>query len=297
MVWPVLTLFVSLSVYSTYPELVAVLPHGFDAAAIRLLSGAAAFFSTAWVGGRLVALTLQEVGSRRRPVPRLLSELVSVVLFVIAGVATVILVFGQSISGVLAGSGIFLAILGFAVRNALADVLSGIALALEGPYRLGDWVEIDSQIRGRIVEIGWRTTRLITRDDTYMILPNSQIARQRLTNYSAPRRKYRSSVGMVLGHDVPVAVAKEVLSAAAAMPPNVLASPEPDVKVSAYDPEGIRYTVRFWVPSFAEDVDCKDAVLSAIDKALRDKHLSASGSVSCRCGFPVKETEAPVMHA
>ncbi|MAS14441.1 MAG: mechanosensitive ion channel protein [Nitratireductor sp.] len=297
MVWPVLTLFVSLSVYSTYPELVAVLPHVFDAAAIRLLSGAAAFFSTAWVGGRLVALTLQEVGSRRRPVPRLLSELVSVVLFVIAGVATVILVFGQSISGVLAGSGIFLAILGFAVRNALADVLSGIALALEGPYRLGDWVEIDSQIRGRIVEIGWRTTRLITRDDTYMILPNSQIARQRLTNYSAPRRKYRSSVGMVLGHDVPVAVAKEVLSAAAAMPPNVLASPKPDVKVSAYDPEGIRYTVRFWVPSFAEDVDCKDAVLTAIDKALRDKHLSASSIVSCRCGFPAKETEAAVMHA
>src|SRR3546814_10955047 len=56
----------------------------------------------------------------------------------------------------------------------------------------GDWVEMENTVKGRIVEIGWRTTRLQTRDQTYMILPNSQIARQRLTNYSAPRRHYRA---------------------------------------------------------------------------------------------------------
>src|SRR5690606_31158932 len=109
-------------------------------------------------------------------------------LFLAAAVATVILVFGDSLSGALASSGLFLAVLGFAIRNSLADVLSGIALGVEAPYRIGDWVEIDTTLRGRVVEIGWRTTRLLTPDDTYSILPNSQIARQRLTNYSAPRR-------------------------------------------------------------------------------------------------------------
>ena len=124
-----------------------------------------------------------------------------------------------------------------------------------------------------MVEIGWRTTRLLTRDDTYMILPNSQIARQRLTNYSAPRRHYRSQVQIVLDHGIPVAEARALLSEAAARPRAIMASPAPDARVTAYEPEGIRYAVRYWVPSFAEDVDCRDAVLSAVDAGLRKRRL------------------------
>src|SRR3546814_12960273 len=111
-------------------------------------------------------------------------------------------------SGALAGSGIVVAIVGFALRNVIGDVFSGIALGIEAPYRIGDWVEMDSTVKGRIVEIGWRTTRLQTRDQTYMILPNSQIARQRLTNYSAPRRHYRATVPIGLDHRDPVPAAK-----------------------------------------------------------------------------------------
>lgn len=270
---PALAAAASLATHLHHPALLARLgldPHG---ELVRLVSGAAACFAAAWLAARLIGIALERTGSGRRRVPRLLQELVSAALFVVASIATTMLVFGQSVSGVLAGSGLVLAILGFAIRNALADVLSGIALGLEAPYRIGDWVEIDTLIRGRIVEIGWRTTRLLTRDDTYAILPNSQIARLRLTNYSAPRRHYRTSVQLLLDHEVPVAVAKEVLARAAARPSIILPTPAPDVKVVAYDTDGIRYAVRFWVPGFAEDVDCRDAVFSAIDAAIREHAL------------------------
>src|SRR3546814_20487945 len=65
-------------------------------------------------------------------------------------------------------------------------------------------------------------SRLQTRDQTYMILPNSQIARQRLTNYSAPRRHYRAQVPIVLDHAVPVADAKPLLTEAVAAAPLIL---------------------------------------------------------------------------
>jgi small-conductance mechanosensitive channel len=81
--------------------------------------------------------------------------------------------------------------MGFAIRNVVADTLSGIALGLEGPFRIGDWVDVEGLRRGRVVEIGWRTTRLLTRDFTYVILPDSQISRQRIVNYSAPRSVFR----------------------------------------------------------------------------------------------------------
>ncbi len=272
-VWPAVTMAASIAVYLSHQQAFDALQLGVDAEALRLLSGAASYFAAAWLGGRLIGIALESVGPNRRRVPRLLQELVSVALFIAAAIATIILVFGHSVSGALAGSGLVLAVLGFAIRNALADVLSGIALGLEGPYRIGDWVEIDDVIRGRVVEIGWRSTRLLTRDDTYTIFPNSQIARQRLTNYSAPRRHYRTKIHILLSHDVPVALAKTLLAEAAARPPMILADPAPDVRVTSYDADGIRYAVRFWVPSFAEDADCRDAVLSSIDAAMRERGL------------------------
>lgn len=274
-VWPAVMAAGSIAIYLLHQPALDAARLQVDARAIHLLSGAATYFAAAWLGGRLIGIALERPGATRRRAPRLLQELVSVALFIAATIATIILVFGQSVSGALAGSGLVLAVLGFAVRNALADVLSGIALGLEGPYRIGDWVEVDTAIRGRVVEIGWRTTRLLTRDNTYAILPNSQIARKRLTNYSAPRRHYRAKVQILLGHDVPAARAKAVLQQAAAQPPIILTDPPPDVRVIAYEAEGIRYAVRFWVPSFAEDIDCRDAVLSSIDAAIRANGLSA----------------------
>lgn len=272
-VWPTVAVVVSIAVHILHLPLLSILQIETDARTIHLLAGAASYLSAAWLGGRLIAIALERVGSERQRVPKLLQELISAALFVAAALATIILIFGHSLSGALAGSGLVLAILGFAIRNALADVLSGIALGLEAPYRIGDWIDIDNATRGRVVELGWRTTRLLTRDDTYTILPNSQIARQRLINYSAPRRHYRTSVQIVLDHDVPVAVAKSLLSDAAAKPSIILTAPAPDVRVSSYDADGIRYAVRFWVPSFADDIDCRDAVLSALDAAIRERGL------------------------
>ena len=260
-----------------------------DPKPIRLILGGASYFAAAWLCGRLIGLALQTTNPKKRRAPKLLQEMIAVGLFLAALIATIMLVLGQSMSGALASSGLVVAVFGFALRNVIGDVFSGIAVGLEAPYRIGDWVEIDSIIRGRVIEIGWRTTRLLARDETYMILPNSQIARQRLTNYSAPRRKYRAQVQVILDHTIPVIDAKRLLTAAATKSAMVLGEPAPDTRVLSYDQSGICYAVRYWVPSFAEDIDCRDAVLTAIDAALR-----ASGHPMPHEGrFPCPPSPAP----
>lgn len=275
LIWPSVSVAVSIALYMFHQPVLDALRFPVETGALRVLTGGASYFSAAWLGGRLAGFILERAGAgaKRRPVPKLLLELVSAALFLAAGIATIMLVAGQSLSGALAGSGLVIAVLGFAIRNVLADVFSGIAVGIEAPYRIGDWVAIDDKVRGRIIEIGWRSTRLLTRDDTYMILPNSQIARQKLTNYSAPRRHYRAKVPVLLNHEIPVRDAKALLTAAAAKSATIVSLPAPDVKVVSYDAEGIRYHVRFWVPSFTDDVDCRDGVLSEIDAALRERAL------------------------
>src|SRR3546814_13219884 len=96
------------------------------------------------------------------------------------------LVLGFSVSGALASSGIVIAVVGFAIRNVVADTLSGVALGLEAPYRIGDWVDIDGVVHGRVVEIGWRTSRRLRRGPPYLIVPNRQTATPTLTNLNPP---------------------------------------------------------------------------------------------------------------
>ncbi len=245
-----------------------------DLQAVRRFSMAAIIYSGAWLLARIFALALarKAKGKGKRRTPRLLGELLTATLFTVATIVAVGLLVGRPTGGILASSGLIIAVLGFAIRNVLADVLAGVAIGLEAPYRIGDWVEFDSATSGRVIEIGWRTTRILTPNGTYMILPNSHISRQMLTNYSAPRKHYQASLEITLGHDVPVAQAKQVLLEAASEAGGT-DSQIPSVRAGRYDTEGITYIVKYWVPSFAEDVDRRDAMLEAIDKAIRRQGL------------------------
>ncbi|MCV2892733.1 mechanosensitive ion channel family protein [Lentibacter sp. XHP0401] len=231
---------------------------------------ALAYFAVAWLVSRLASMALDRATTRSRPYPRLLRDLIAALLFFIAFAATASLFLGQGAIGALAGSGLILAMLGFAIRNVVADTLSGIALGVEGPFRIGDWIDIDGLARGKVIEIGWRTTRILTRDSTYMILPNSQIARQRITNYSAPRPQYRAQVAIMLDHTMPVGRARDVMLKAAMNAKLIQQDPAPDVRVLAYEEGGITYALRFWLSRFDRDIDCRDEVYSLVDEALRE---------------------------
>ena len=248
---------------------------GIEAQTLRLISGVAGYFAAAWLATRLIGVLLDRARPRKRRVPKLLRDLIGAALFMTAFFASVMLLLGQNLMGALASSGLVLAMLGFAVRNVVADTLSGVALGLEAPFRSGDWVSIDGVATGRVIEIGWRTTRILTRNSTYMILPNSQIARQRMINYSAPRSEYRAQIDITLDHDLPVAEARELLIRALGKARLIQKDPAPDIRITGHGAEGIGYTIRYWVAKFDRDVDCRDEIFSLIDAELRAQNIAA----------------------
>ncbi|EPX78254.1 putative mechanosensitive channel protein [Litoreibacter arenae DSM 19593] len=247
---------------SKFPEPLA------DDETLTFVATAAAYFAVAWTASRIIAVLLDKIGGRR-PHPRLLKDLISAFLFMMAFIATTALYLGQGAVGALAGSGIILALLGFAIRNVVADTLSGVALAIEAPFRIGDWIDIESLARGKVIEIGWRTTRLQTLDATYVILPNSQISRQRITNYSAPKREFRAQIQITLDHVLPIEKAREIILQALSEAKMIQQEPAADVRVRSYEESGICYTVRYWVPRFERAIDCRDEIFSLIDDGLR----------------------------
>ncbi|MFD2857935.1 mechanosensitive ion channel family protein [Seohaeicola zhoushanensis] len=236
---------------------------------LRRVGGVAGCLAAAWLGNRLFGLFADRRRRNKRPYPRLFRDLVAVLLFFAAIVGSAALLLEQGLLGALAGSSLILAVLGFAIRNVVADTLSGIALGVEAPYRIGDWIDIEQVARGKVIEIGWRTTRVLTQDSTYMILPNSQIARRRITNYSAPKPQYRAQLSLKLAHEVSVDAAKEMILKAIGEARLIQTEPAPDVRVQELGSDGNSYAVRFWLSRFEQDVDCRDELLTLIDRAMR----------------------------
>lgn len=278
LLWPGFLTALALTMSLTYPQLASIagsMRHGdVDMRAIGVVLGAASYFSGAWLASRAIALALWSGRARRRqPAPLFLEQLTTAVLFMAALVATIALVFDGSVAGAAAASSVLIAIVGFALRNVIADVFAGIALSLEGTYRIGDWIQIENGPTGRVVEITWRSTRIETREQVHAIVPNGRIAQQRVTNYSAPYSHYRDEIRLTIDHETPIARAKTVLMAAVRDTAGILSDPPPDVRACRYEQCGITYVIRYWISGFVREIECRDAVYSAIDAALRENAI------------------------
>lgn len=273
--WPAAAVLFNMSLLYGHPlilQITGVSPEVMTALAPHVVLKATSYFSVAWLSARLSVLALEHANQPRR-LPKLLREAIAFAFFLTALFATFGLTMDETVVGSLATSGMVIAVLGFALRNVIADVVLGMALGLERSYRIGDWLKIDNGVSGVVVEINWRTTRLLTRNQTHVILPNSRIAQRQLINYSAPKCEYRDQLRICLPHSVPVTEAKRVLLAAARSAYQSRFGPAPDVRAVAYTLGGIEYTVRHWVPDYAEEADCRDALLTAIDESLRSEGL------------------------
>lgn len=240
-----------------------------------LILGILGMLAGTWLASRLAQLVVTTVMLRQGKRPsRLLLQLIAVALFVLAGATVLSSTLDGALTGALATSGILVAVIGFALRNVIADVFSGIALSIESPFRIGDWIETDTGIAGRVVEINWRATRIETRNQVHIVVPNGRMAVGKLTNYSAPRPYFRTQVSVTLDFEVSVVRAKRILLAAVKTTNSIRSTPAPDVKVDGYGDRGIRYLVRYWLHGFADDADCRDSVLANIDRHLRLAGLS-----------------------
>jgi small-conductance mechanosensitive channel/CRP-like cAMP-binding protein len=216
----------------------------------------------------------------QRPVPRLVRDSVAIVVFLLATAGIVGVEFGQPVVGIWATSGAIGIILGLALRSIILDIFSGLAINFEHSYRIGDWVELversASPIRGKVIEIDWRTTRLKTEDDRVMVVPNSRMGEMILANLSMPDDICRFETKITLDFSVNTERALRVLMAGAKAscgPDGPLHEPEPKVIVCGACELGIEYRIRHWqrVDTIGE-APVRDAVMRSV---LR--HLAMAG--------------------
>ncbi|HXF62245.1 MAG TPA: mechanosensitive ion channel family protein, partial [Caldilineaceae bacterium] len=159
-------------------------------------------------------------------------------------------VFERPVIGVVISSGVVLVLLGLAANNLLVDLFAGLGLTLDTPYRVGDWIELPGGVVGRVVDMTWRSTRLLSANQSLYVVPNHMAAQSIIHNYGLPDRTFFAAWTVTVGSDLPPTLARPLLRQAIANTRGVLKTPAPTVRLAEAGDAPIRYTVRAAVESY-----------------------------------------------
>jgi branched-chain amino acid transport system substrate-binding protein len=217
------------------------------------------------------------------PVPTILRYFVAFIIFALALFGVVAFVFDYRLTGLLATSGVLAMIIGLAVQLNITNIFAGVALNLERPFRVGDWIMIhgrtpdpDASVIGKVIDINWRTTRLKTADDTEIVIPNGVISEKTITNFNAPSEMSRFQLYYTVDQsvlherviDVIQAGVNAVIGAEKGGP---LAEPPPKVRIDRVNETGIVYVVRYRIlPSDVSPRQARHNINESVLRQLRE---------------------------
>lgn len=136
---------------------------------------------------------------------------------------------GISVTAVFASAGIAGVAVALAARETLANFFGGISIFMDRPFRAGDYIVLDSGERGEVKVIGMRSTRIQTRDDIMITVPNSLITNVKIINESAPQPHFRVRVKVGVAYGSDIRQVERLLMEIATS--NELVAPEPDPRV------------------------------------------------------------------
>jgi len=177
-----------------------------------------------------------------------LFDILSKLVLIGGGAYAFLLVWGIDATAWLASAGVIGIAVGFAAKDTLANLFSGFFIVADAPYKLGDFIVLDSGERGRVTHVGIRSTRILTRDDIEITLPNAQIANSKIINESGgpwEKERIRIKVGVAYGSDVDQVV--EVLENVAQNHDHICETPSPRVRMRGFGASSLDFELLCWI--------------------------------------------------
>jgi small-conductance mechanosensitive channel/CRP-like cAMP-binding protein len=206
--------------------------------------------------------------SWRSRAPKLFQDLVRLLLVVIGAAIVLSVVWRQDLGGLVAALGVGSIVLGLALQETLGNLMSGIALFFERPFTVGDFIAVSDK-RGRVVQVSWRSVHLRTVENNLLVLPNSALARETITNYSRPTARQLLRLSFSFGLDAPPNLVKNMLLQVAREIPQVLTDPEPYAVTCEVLADRIRYEARMTVADGSDSPEVTDRFTTAVWYAAR----------------------------
>ena len=218
-------------------------------------------------------------------VPSLIRQSSDFIIYTITLLIVVHSIFNKSLFTFIAAFSAIGVIMAFGLRGLVSDIMTGIAINLEQPFKIGDWIIFrgvgEHEQVGQVHQINWRTTHLIAENKNYIVIPNREIGNYSLVNYSLPQILNRFEINITLDYTISTEEAKRILLSATTVlctHDSFASKQEPKILISKLSHQGVEYLVRYWITPWHElsPTTAADLVYSSILKHLRAAGITPS---------------------
>ena len=181
-----------------------------------------------------------------------------------------LLSWGINVTALVASAGMLSFILAFAARDTLGNLFAGIFIMADSPYKEGDYINLDNGERGYVKSIGIRSTRIMTRDDIEITLPNAVIANSKIINESGgPSEKERIRVNIGVAYGTDIKKVRKILMDIAVSNKDVSNDPTPRVRFREFGDSALLFQLLFWI----ERPEMRGRVIDSINESIYTRFM------------------------
>lgn len=210
---------------------------------------------------------------KRETVP-LFHNMSAILIFILATYGIFAFVWDIDMTALIASLGVAGIAIGFAAKDTLANLFSGIFILSDQPYKLGDYIVLGTGERGAVTSIGIRSTRILTRDDVEITIPNSIMGNTSVINESGgPYKKTRITAFVGVEYGVDIEYVKNTLLDIARNTTDAQKEPAPRVRVANLGQSSIEFKLRVWVGEPADRGRTLDEIYTNIYNIFNEKGI------------------------
>ena len=196
------------------------------------------------------------------------------VILTITAVVMLLAHFRVDVSAFIATLGVGSLAIALAAKEVLADMISGFIIIIDRPFAIGDRIELeDLGTWGDVQDISLRSTRVLTRDNRLVSIPNSLIGKNPVVNHSIPNTQYRVQTHVGVAYGINLDHARQVIIDAVSAQEWVMKDKPIEALFLEFQDSGLLFRVRCWIEHYVETRRVIDKLNTAIYKALYEAHI------------------------
>ncbi len=197
---------------------------------------------------------------QRESIAKTVLRLVRYSVITVSVLVSARIAFGISLTSVFLTATVFSAVLGIILAPLVGDIINGVFVLGDQPYEIGDMIElVDTGERGFVDDVTIRYTKIFTMDNSFLVIPNSEIRKRDVNNYSAGDLRTRDEIDVTVSYESDADKAREIMRESAREMPEVISTHgnirighaeyplSPRCFISEFGDHGIRLTLRYWL--------------------------------------------------
>lgn len=196
------------------------------------------------------------------------------IIIIFAGLSWLLLIWHVDLTPLFASAGIAGIAIALAAKDTMANFFGGISLFADQAYKVGDYIILDRGERGEVMDMGLRSTRIKTRDDVMISIPNSILANSMIINESAPEPRFRIRIDVGVAYGSNLRKVENILLEVADMNETLAKKPEPRVRVRAFADSSVNFQLLVWVQDPSQKGLQTHNLLKAIYGAFADEGIT-----------------------